>query len=75
MSSLIDPLTEYWMVDNALLSDNDSVVLVVYLVLRLETPRMSCMSAPLFDTRLIGLAVLDLVQLVIGSGSRPYEGY
>ena len=63
------------MVDDALLSDSDSIVLVVYLVLRLETPRMSCMSAPLFDTRLIGLAVLDLVQLVIGSGSRPYEGY
>ena len=75
MSSLIDPLTECWMVDDALLSDNDSVVLVVYLVLRLETPKMSYMSAPLFDTRLIGLAVPDLVQLVIGSGSRPYEGY
>ena len=45
------------MVDDALLSDSDSVVLVVYLVLRLETLRMSCMSAPLFDTRLIGLAV------------------
>ena len=75
MSSLIDPLTECWMVDDALLSDNDSLVRVVYLVLRLETPRMSCMSAPLFDTRLIGLAVPDLVQLVIGSGSRPYEGY
>ena len=63
------------MVDDALLSDSDSVVLVVYLVLRLETPRMSCMSAPLFDTRLIGLVIPDLVQLVIGSGSRPYEGY
>ena len=63
------------MVDDALLSDSDSIVLVVYLVLRLETPRMSCMSAPLFDTRLIGLAVPDLVQQVIGSGSRPYEGY
>ena len=63
------------MVDDALLLDSDSVVLVVYLVLRLETPRMSCMSAPLFDTRLIGLAVPDLVQLVIGSSSRPYEGY
>ena len=63
------------MVDDALLSDSDSVVLVVYLVLRLETPRMSCMSAPLFDTRFIGLAVPNLVQLVIGSGSRPYEGY
>ena len=75
MNSLIDPLTKCWMVDDALLSDSDSVVLVVYLVLRLETPRMSCMSAPLFDTRLIGLAVPDLVQLVIGSGSRPYEGY
>ena len=63
------------MVDDALLSDSDSVVLVVYLVLRLETPRMSCMSAPLFDTRLIGLVISDLVRLVIGSGSRPYEGY
>ena len=63
------------MVDDALLSNSDSVVLVVYLVLRLETPRMSCMSAPLFDTRLIGLVVPDLVLLVIGSGSRPYEGY
>ena len=46
------------MVEDVILSDNDSVVLVVYLVLRLETPRMSCMSAPLFDTRLIGLTVL-----------------
>ena len=75
MSSLIDPLTECWIVDDAFLSNNDSVVLVVYLVLRLETPRISCLSAPLFDTRLIGLAVPDLVQLVIGSCSRPYEGY
>ena len=57
MSSLIDPLTACWMVDDALLSDNDSVVPMVYLVLRLETLRMSCISAPLFDTRLIGLAV------------------
>ena len=72
---LIDPLTECWMVDDALLSDSDSVVLVVYLVLRLKTPRMSCISAPLFDTRLVGFVVLDLVQLVIGSCSRPYEGY
>ena len=57
------------MVDDALLSDSDSVVLVVYLVLRLETPRISCMSVPLFDTRLIGLDVPDLAELVIGSGS------
>lgn len=63
------------MVDDALFSDSDSVILVVYLVLRLETPRMSCMSAPLFDTKLTGLAVPDLVQLVIRSGSRPYEDY
>ena len=63
------------MVDDALLLDSDCVFLVVYLVLRLETPRMSCMSAPLFDIRLIGLVVPDLVQLVIGSGSQPYEGY
>ena len=33
MSSLIDLLMEYWMVDDALLLDSDSVVLVVYLVL------------------------------------------
>ena len=63
------------MVDDALLSDKDSVVLMVYLIRILETPRMSCMSAPLFDTRVIGLIVPNLVQLVIGSGSRPYEAY
>ena len=63
------------MVDDALLSDSDSVVLVVYLVLRLETLRMSCMSAPFFDIGLIGLDVTYLVQPVIRSGSRPYEGY
>ena len=57
MSSLIDPLTEYWMVNDTSLSNSDFVIPMVYLVLRLETPRMSCMSAPLFDTRLIGLAV------------------
>ena len=57
MSSLIDPLIKCWMVDNALLLNSDSVVLVVYLVLKLETLRMSCISAPLFDTRLIGLAI------------------
>ena len=75
MSSLIDPFMKCWMVDDALLSDNDSIAPMVYLVLRLEIPRMSCMSAPLFYIRLIGLTVPDLVQLVIGSGSRPYEDY
>ena len=63
------------MVDNALLSNSDSVVPMVYLVLRLEIPRMSCISAPFFDTELIGLDVPDLAQLVIKSGSQPYEGY
>ena len=63
------------MVDDTLLSDNNSVVPVLYPVLRLETPRISCMSAPLFDTGLIGLDVPDLAQLVIGSGSQPYENY
>ena len=57
------------MVDNTSLSNNDSVILVVYLVLRLEIPRMSYMSTPLFDIKLIGLEVLDLIQSVIGSGS------
>ena len=61
MSSLIDPLTECWIVDNALLSNSNFVVIVVYLILRLETLRMSYMSALFFDTRLIGLDVPDLV--------------
>ena len=63
------------MIDDASLSNSNFVVLMVYLILRLETPMISCMSALLFDTRLISLDVPDLVQLVIGSDSRPYEGY
>ena len=57
MSSLIDPLMECWMVDDVLLLDNDSVILVVYLVLRLKTPRISYISTSLFDTGLIDLEV------------------
>ena len=63
------------MVDDALLSNSDFVVLVMYMVLRLETQRMSCISAPLFDTELIDLDVPDLAQSVIGSGSQPYDSY
>ena len=63
------------MIDDALLSDNDSIIPVVYLVLRLETPKMSYMSTPLFDTRLIGLEVPGiLTQLIIGSDNQSYEG-
>ena len=68
MSSLIDPLIECWMVDNALLSDNNFVVLVVYLVHRLKKLMMSYMSTPLFDTGLTELEVPDLAQPIIGSG-------
>ena len=75
MSSLIDPLTKCWMVDDTSLSDNDSVILVVYLILRLETPRMSYMSTPFFDIRLIGLKVSDLVHPIIRSDNQPYESY
>ena len=63
------------MVDETLLSDNDSIVIIVYLVLRLETLRISYMSTTLFDIGLIGLEVSDLVQSVIGSGNQPYKGY
>ena len=63
------------MVDDASLLDRDFVILVVYLVLRLKTPRIYCMSIPLFDTKLISLEVLDLAQSVIGSDSQPYERY
>ena len=59
---MIDPLMECWMVDDALLSDNDSIVPVVYLVFRLKTLRMSYMGTTLFDTRLISLEVSDLVE-------------
>ena len=48
------------MVDDVLFSNSDFVVIVVYLVLRLETPRMSYMSTSLFDTRFISLNVLDI---------------
>ena len=75
MSLLIEPLMKCWMVDDVLLSDSDSVALVVYLVHKLEILRMSCMCALLFDTEFIGLDVPDLSQLVIGSGSQSYEGY
>ena len=57
------------MVDVALLSNNDSVFLVVYLVLRLKIPRISYINTIFFDTGLIGLEVLDLAQPVIESGS------
>ena len=75
MSSLIDPLTKCWMVDDVLLSDSNSVVSVIYLVLRLETPRMSCMNTLFFDTELIGLEVPDLAQSVIESGIQSYYDY
>ena len=75
MSSLIDPLKEGWMVDDTLLSDSNSILLVVYLVLRLETTRMSYMSSLLFNTGLIGLEVPNLIQSIIESGNEPYKGY
>ena len=49
------------MVDDILLSYSNFVVLMVYMVLRLETPRMFFMSAPLFDTGLIGLDIPDVI--------------
>ena len=61
MSSLIDLLTKCWMVDDTSLMNSDFVILMVYLVLRLETLRISCMSTPLFDTELISLEVSNLV--------------
>lgn len=61
MSSLIDPLTECWMVDDISLSNSDSVIPMMYMVLRLEISRISYISTPLFDARLIGLEVSNLV--------------
>ena len=73
MSSLIDLLTECWMINDALLSNSDSVILIVHLVY--EKLRMSYISTLIFNTKPIGLEVLDLVQQVIWSGSQPYESY
>ena len=62
------------MVNDTSSLDNNFIVLVVYLVLRLKIPRMPCLSTPFFDIELIGLEVSDLVQMIIGNGSQPYEG-
>ena len=48
------------MINDILLSDSDSVVSIVYLVLKLKTSMMPYMSTPLFDIGLIGLEVSDL---------------
>ncbi|KAJ8459624.1 hypothetical protein OPV22_032550 [Ensete ventricosum] len=42
-------------IDDSKSNSSDSIVPVVYLVLRLETPMMPCMSTPFFDARLTGL--------------------
>ena len=60
MSLLIDPFTDYWMVDDTLLSNSDYVIQIVYLVLRLEKPKMSYMSTSLFDTKLVCFEALNL---------------
>ena len=62
------------MVDDTSLSVNDSMILIMCLVLRLKIPRMPYMSTPLFDMRLIDLKVLNIIQLVIESGSQTYDG-
>ena len=54
------------MIDDISFSYSDFIILVVYLVFRLEIPRMSCMSTPLFDFELIGLEVTDLAQRSLG---------
>ena len=75
ISSLIDSLMTCWMVNDALLSDNKFIILVVYLALRLEIPRISYMNTPLFDIGLIGLQVPNIAQPVIECGSQSYESY
>ena len=62
------------MVDDTSLLYNDSIVPILYLVLRLETLNMSYMSTLLFDTRHMCKKVLNLAQPVIGSDSQTYEG-
>ena len=73
MSSLIDSLMEYWIVDDTSLLNSDFVVSIVCLVLRLKIPRMSYMSTLFFDIRFMGMKVSYLTQPVIESGSQPYD--
>ena len=54
-------------------SNNNFIVLVVCLILRLERPRISYLSTLFFDTGLINLEISNLVQTVIGNDSQPYE--
>ena len=61
MSSLNNPLIECWMINDILSSNSNFVVLVMYLVLRLETLMTPYLSTSFFDTELIGLEVSDLV--------------
>ena len=61
------------MVGDTSLLDRDSIVPMAYLVLRIQIPRMSYMSTPLFDTRHIILEVSNLTQPTIRSGSQPYK--
>ena len=74
MSSQNDPLTECWMVNDTSSSDNNFIVSVMYLVLRLETPRILCLSTSFFNTGFISLEVMDLVQTIIENNNQPYKG-
>ena len=50
-----DLLTECWIVNDISSLDSDSIVPIVYMIFRLETLRMLCLSTPFFDTEVIGL--------------------
>ena len=69
MSSLNIPLTKRWTVDDISLSNNDFMVLIMYLVIRLETPRMFYFSTSFFNTGLIYPKVSHLTQSIIESSS------
>ena len=62
------------MINDISLLDNNFIVIVVCLVLKLETLRIPYMNTSLFDIRLISLKILDPTQLVIMSGNKIYEG-
>ena len=62
------------MINDTSSSDNNFVVSIVYLVLRLKTLRMPCLSTTFFNTGVIGLEVPDPVRTVIGNGNKPYKG-
>ena len=70
----IDPFMEHYTVMWYPMLDSGYVVLVVWLVLRLETPRIPCVGSPFFDFALWIWFTSDSLHIVIKIGSWILKG-